>query len=434
MTFLKEEVEHFVHPPIGGTYTVATQTHTFDIEAVRGDFPLIMREALRKPPLSYLDNAASTQKPQTVIDALSNFYSQDYANIHRGVHFLSQRATDLYDKARETVRRFLNARESAECIFLRGATEGVNLVANCYAKPLLCRPGANIVITTMEHHADIVPWQLAMEDTGAQLRVVPIDGRGVLDEEAFEKLVDENTVIVGLSYVSNVLGTVNPAERLIAAAHAKGVPVLLDAAQAAPHVALDVQQLGCDLLVISGHKIYGPTGIGILYGRREILEKMPPWQGGGDMILHVSFAGTTYKGIPDRFEAGTPHIAGAMGIAAAMNYIERIGIGAIAAHEHELLEYANAAVTDIAQLRVIGTAPGKAGVLSFVIDGVHPHDIGTFLDADGVAIRAGHHCAEPLMKHLGLPGTARASFGMYNTFEEIDRFAASIRKIVKFFL
>ncbi len=429
-----EEKLRFALQAFGDIHKVATQTHTFDIEAVRRDFPLIMREALRTPPLSYLDNAASTQKPQAVIDALSDFYSQDYANIHRGVHYLSQRATDLYDQSRETVRRFLNARDAAECIFLRGATEGVNLVASSYARQRLFKPGANIVITTMEHHADIVPWQLVMEGTGAELRTVPLDGRGVLDEEAFEKLVDENTVIVGLCYVSNVLGTVNPAERLIAAAHAKGVPVLLDAAQAAPHVALDVQKLGCDFLVLSGHKIYGPTGIGVLYGRRELLETMPPWQGGGDMIMHVSFSGTTYRGIPERFEAGTPHIAGAMGIAAAMDYIRNIGIEAIAAHEHQLLEYANAAVADIPQLRVIGTAPGKAGVMSFIIEGVHPHDIGTFLDADGIAIRAGHHCAEPLMKYLGLPGTARASLGVYNTREEIDRFAMSLKKIVRFFL
>jgi len=412
---------------------VATQTNSYDIEAIRRDFPLIMEEAGRTPPLSYLDNAASMQKPQVVIDALNNFYARDYANIHRGVHYLSQRATEIHDKARETVQDFIKAREAAECIFVRNATEGVNLVASCYAKPRLFKPGANIVITTMEHHANIVPWQLAMEGTGAELRVAPIDERGVLDEEAFAILVDENTVIVGLSYVSNVLGTVNPAQSLIAAVHAKGVPVMLDAAQAAPHVPIDVQALGCDFLVMSGHKLYGPTGIGVLYGRRELLEKMPPYQGGGDMIMRVSFAGTTYKGIPDRFEAGTPHIAGAVSLGAAIEYMQNVGLENIAAHEHSLLKYANALVGDIPGLRIIGNAPGKAAVLSFVIDGIHPHDIGSFLDSYGVAIRAGHHCAEPLMKHLGLPGTARASFGMYNTRQEVERLAEGLRKIVTFF-
>lgn len=406
----------------------------YDVEKIRADFPLIVREAAeRTPPLSYLDNAASTQKPRQVIEAISGFYAEDYANIHRGVHYLSQRATDLYDKARESVRSFLNARKAAECIFVRGATEAVNLVANSYARSRLSRPGANIVLTTMEHHANIVPWQMVMQGTGAELRVVPVDERGVLDEEAFNRLVDEDTVIVGLSYVSNVLGTVNPAASLISAAHAKGAVVLLDAAQAAPHEAIDVQALGCDFLVLSGHKVYGPTGIGVLYGKMELLEKMPPWQGGGDMIMHVAFSGTTYKGVPERFEAGTPHIAGAVGLAAALDYMQGVGLSRIAAHERMLLSYAMERAAEIPAFKAVGTAPGKAGVLSFVLSGVHPHDIGTFLDADGVAIRAGHHCAEPLMKFLGLPGTARASFGMYNTVEEVDRLMVSVKKVADFF-
>ncbi len=404
----------------------------YDVAKVRGDFPLIENLAKGAKPLVYLDSAASTQKPRIVVEALSDFYLKDYANIHRGVHFLSQKATDAYEKARETARRFVNAREAAECVFVRNATEGVNLVASSYAKSRL-KPGANIVLTTMEHHANIVPWQMALEGTGAELRVAPIDSRGVLDVDAFEKLVDENTVIAAFSYVSNVLGTVNPVKELTAIAHNKGAKVLVDAAQAAPHRKIDVADIGCDFLVLSGHKIYGPTGIGLLYAKREILEKMPPYQGGGDMILTVSFEKTTYKGIPDRFEAGTPHIAGAVGMAAAMDYMERIGLANIEAHEAALLSRCREKLAPIPGLKEIGTAPGKAAVFSFTLEGVHPHDIGTFLDADNIAIRAGHHCAEPLMKFLKIPGTARASFGMYNTAEEVDKLAAALEKIVKFF-
>ncbi len=404
----------------------------YDVAKVRADFPLIENLAKGAKPLVYLDSAASTQKPRIVVEALSDFYLKDYANIHRGVHFLSQKATDAYEKARETARRFVNAREAAECIFVRNATEGVNLVASSYAKSRL-KPGANIVLTTMEHHANIVPWQMALEGTGAELRVVPIDSRGVLDVEAFGKLVDENTVIAAFSYVSNVLGTVNPVKKLTAIAHDKGAKVLVDAAQAAPHRKIDVADIGCDFLVLSGHKIYGPTGIGLLYAKREILEKMPPYQGGGDMILTVSFEKTTYKGIPDRFEAGTPHIAGAVGMAAAMDYMERIGLANIEAHEAALLSRCREKLAPIPGLKEIGTAPGKAAVFSFTLEGVHPHDIGTFLDADNIAIRAGHHCAEPLMKFLKIPGTARASFGMYNTAEEVDKLATALEKIVKFF-
>lgn len=405
----------------------------FDVAKIRAEFPLVAELCSGDKPLVYLDSAASTQKPQAVIDAITRFYSHDYANIHRGVHALSQRATDYYEKARETARRFVNAREAAECVFVRNATEGVNLVAASYAKSRLQKPGANIVLTTMEHHANIVPWQMAIEGTGAQLRVAPIDGRGALDVDAFEKLVDENTVLAAFSYVSNVLGTVNPVKELTVIAHKKGARVLVDAAQAAPHRKIDVADIGCDFLVLSGHKIYGPTGIGLLYGKREILEKMPPYQGGGDMILSVSFAKTTYKGIPDRFEAGTPHIAGAVGMAAAMEWMEKVGLDAIEAHEAALLARARELLSPIPGLCEIGTAPGKAAVFSFTLEGVHPHDIGTFLDADGIAIRAGHHCAEPLMKFLKVPGTARASFGAYNTPEEVDALAAALGKIVKFF-
>jgi cysteine desulfurase / selenocysteine lyase len=412
---------------------MAENTLMYDIEAVRRDFPLIAELARSTPPLSYLDNAASTQKPQAVIDAITHFYTRDYANIHRGVHALSQRATESYENAREKVRKFINAREAAECIYVRNATEGVNLVASSFVRARLNKKGANIVITGMEHHANIVPWQLVMEGTDAELRVAPLDELGRVDEDAFLNLIDENTAIVGLSFVSNVLGTINPAAKLIAAAKAKGAVVLLDAAQAAPHVAIDVQALGCDFLVLSGHKLYGPTGIGILYGRREILDKMPPYQGGGDMILTVSYKKTIYKGLPERFEAGTPHIAGAIGLGAAIDYVQAVGLNKIAAHETGLLKYAEAKVADIPGLSIIGNAPDKAAVMSFVIGGIHPHDIGTFLDADGIAIRAGHHCAEPLMKTLGIPGTARASFGLYNTVEEVDRLIASLHKIVKFF-
>ncbi len=405
----------------------------YDVAKVRADFPLIETLAKGAKPLVYLDSAASTQKPRVVVEALSNFYLKDYANIHRGVHFLSQKATDAYESARETSRRFVNARDAAECVFVRNATEGVNLVASSYVKSRLFKPGANIVLTAMEHHANIVPWQMALEGTGAKLRVAPIDSRGVLDVEAFGKLVDENTVIAAFSYVSNVLGTVNPVKELTAIAHNKGAKVLVDAAQAAPHRKIDVADIGCDFLVLSGHKIYGPTGIGLLYAKREILEKMPPYQGGGDMILTVSFEKTTYKGIPDRFEAGTPHIAGAVGMAAAMDYMVEVGLNAIEAHEAALLARTRALLSPIPGLKEIGTAPGKAAVFSFTLEGVHPHDIGTFLDADNIAIRAGHHCAEPLMKFLKIPGTARASYGMYNTMEEVDKLAGSLEKIVKFF-
>jgi cysteine desulfurase/selenocysteine lyase len=416
-----------------GNNTVSENGTAYDVAKVRADFPLVENLAKGATPLVYLDSAASTQKPRVVVEALSNFYLKDYANIHRGVHFLSQKATDAYEAARETSRRFVNAREAAECVFVRNATEGVNLVASSYAKSRLFRPGANIVLTTMEHHANIVPWQMALEGTGAKLRVAPIDSRGVLDVEAFEKLVDENTVIAAFSYVSNVLGSVNPVKELTAIAHGKGAKVLVDAAQAAPHKKIDVKDIGCDFLVLSGHKIYGPTGIGLLYAKREILEKMPPYQGGGDMILTVSFEKTTYKGIPDRFEAGTPHIAGAVGMAAAMDYMEAVGLANIEAHEAELLARTRELLSPIPGLKEIGTAPGKAAVFSFTLEGVHPHDIGTFLDADGIAIRAGHHCAEPLMKFLKIPGTARASYGMYNTAEEVEKLSGSLQKIVKFF-
>lgn len=404
----------------------------FDVELVRQDFPLIWNLSNSDKRLAYLDNAASTQKPRVVLETLNNFYSSENANIHRGVHALSQRATEAYDSARERIARFINAPETAEVIFTRGTTESINLVASSFARPRL-KQNTNIVLTMMEHHANIVPWQLAAESVGAEIRVTPVDSNGVLDEEAFAKLVDENTLIVGLVHVSNALGTINPVKRLIKVAHDRGAKVLLDSAQAVAHLPLDVQNLDCDFLVFSGHKIYGPTGIGVLWGRGELLRSMPPYQGGGDMIRTVRFEKTTFKDIPDRFEAGTPNIADAIGLAAAIDYLDQLGLPAVAAWESELLAYATDAVRDIPGIKLIGTAPNKASVLSFMLDGVHPHDIGTFLDADNIAIRAGHHCAQPLMNHFGIPGTARASFSLYNTKSEADRLAAGLRKIVKFF-
>ncbi len=404
----------------------------FNVERIRGDFPLIHDLGQGERPLTYLDNAATTQKPQRVIQALEAFYSAENANIHRGVHALSQRATEAYDHARETIARFINARESAEIIFTRGTTEAINLVANSLVRPRL-KPGSNIVLTMMEHHANIVPWQILAGESDLEIRVTPIDERGVLDLEAFAKLVDENTVLASFVHVSNALGTINPVGQMIGIAHEKGVTTLLDGAQSVAHFPVDVQALGCDFFAFSGHKIYGPTGIGVLYGRGELLRSMPPYQGGGDMIRTVSWEKTTYKDIPDRFEAGTPNIAGAIGLGAAIEYLRDMDFSAAAQWEADVLKYAHEAVIEIDGVSIVGNSPDKASVLSFLIEGVHPHDIGTFLDADNIAIRAGHHCAQPLMRHLGIPGTARASFTFYNTREEVDRLVAGLRKIVRFF-
>jgi cysteine desulfurase/selenocysteine lyase len=380
----------------------------------------------------YLDNTATTQRPQVVIDAIAEHYLHDNANIHRGVHYLAERATIAYDNVREKARRFMNAKHTHEVIFTRGTTESVNLVAASFGQAFVKR-NDEIIVTTMEHHSNIVPWQLLCERTGAVLRVVPITDDGELIIEKLEWLLNERTRIIALAHVSNALGTVNPVRRVVDIAHARGIPVLVDGAQAVPHMPVDVQSLGCDFYVSSGHKMFGPTGIGLLYGREEWLEQMPPYQGGGDMIATVSFEKTTYAPLPAKFEAGTPHIAGVVGLGAAIDYMWSVGIDAIAEHEAALLRYATARLDEIEGLRIIGRAKEKASVMSFVMDGVHPHDIGTVLDAEGIAIRAGHHCAQPLMDRLNLPATARASFAFYNTFEEIDALVAAIDRVRQVF-
>ena len=396
-----------------------------DPEAVRADFPVLARRVNGKP-LCYLDNAASSQRPRAVIDAISGYYENSHANVHRGVHRLSQEATDLFEGARETLRRFINARSTREVIFVRGTTEAINLVAQSYARPRL-QPGDEIVISWLEHHANIVPWQMVCEQTGAKLRVIPITRRGEVDFDAFLGLLGERTRLLALAHVSNALGTVVPVDRFIREARRRGIPVLLDGAQAAPHLKVDVQALDCDFYCFSGHKMCGPTGIGVLYGRESLLEAMPPWQGGGDMILAVSFERTVYNALPYKFEAGTPHIAGAIGLAAAVDYLEALGLERIAAAEQSLLEYATQRLLEVPGLEIVGTAPHKAAVASFTVAGVHPHDLGTILDAEGVAIRTGHHCAMPVMDFFGVPATARASFAFYNTRAEIDCLVAALR-------
>ncbi|MDY6944423.1 MAG: cysteine desulfurase [Pseudomonadota bacterium] len=397
---------------------------SLDVAAIRRDFP-ILHQNINGKPLVYLDNAASSQHPKSVIEAISRYYEHDHANVHRGVHTLSQRATDAFEGARETTRRFINARDTKEIIFVRGTTEAVNLVTQSFVRPGF-QPGDEILISALEHHANIVPWQLLREQAGAVLKVIPIDEQGEVDFVEFEKLIGPRTRLLALAHVSNALGTIVPVEKFIAVAKQHGVPVLLDGAQAIPHTAVDVQALGCDFYCFSGHKMLGPTGMGVLYGRRELLEAMPPWQGGGDMILSVSFEKTTFNQLPWKFEAGTPHISGAVGLAAAIDYMESIGMDRIAAYEHELLEYATERLSQLPGLRIIGTAPNKAAVLSFTLDGIHPHDIGTILDTEGVAIRTGHHCAMPVMDFFKIPATARASMSFYNTREEIDRLVAAL--------
>lgn len=396
----------------------------YDLTAVRADFPILARP-IRGKPLVYLDNGASSQRPMAVIEAERRYAMETHANVHRGVHTLSQRATDAFEGARERVRRFLNARSTREIIFTRGTTEAVNLVAQSYARPRL-QPGDEILVTRLEHHANIVPWQLVCAATGARLVVVPINERGEVDPEDVRRLLSPRTRLLGIAHVSNALGTVLPVAEMISIAHAAGVPVLVDGAQAVPHMRIDVQALDADFYVFSGHKLYGPDGIGILYGREALLEAMPPWQGGGDMILHVSFEGTTYNELPYKFEAGTPHISGAVGLAAAIDYVDTIGLEKIGAWESTLLAHAHARLGAIEGLRIIGTAAHKAGLVSFVVEGVHPHDLGTILDEEGVAIRTGHHCAMPAIEFFKVPATARASFGLYTTLEEIDRLGQAI--------
>ena len=403
----------------------------FDVERVRSDFP-ILHQRVNGHQLVYLDNAATSQKPKAVIDAIVRYYEHDNANIHRGVHYLSQRATEEFESARKVVQSFINAAEPREIIFVRSATEAINLVAQTYGRQHL-GAGDEVLITAMEHHSNIVPWQLLCQEKQAKLQVAPINDRGELILEEFERLLTSRTRIVALGHVSNALGTINPIKQITAMAHARNIPVLVDGAQAAPHVRIDVQQLDCDFYAFSGHKIYGPTGIGVLYGKAAVLEAMPPYQGGGDMISSVTFEKTTYNKLPHKFEAGTPDMSGAVGLRAAIEYLNRVGIENLAEYEHELLTYATQKVSAIPGVRLIGTAKEKAGVLSFIMDGVHPHDIGTILDQEGIAIRTGHHCAQPVMQRFGVDATARASFALYNTKEEVDVLVRGIQKVQEVF-
>jgi cysteine desulfurase / selenocysteine lyase len=404
---------------------------TFPVEKIRADFP-ILAEKIRNKSLVYLDNAASCQKPNSVIDSISNVYRHDYANIHRGVHTLSVRATDKFEAAREKVRGFINATSTKEIIFVRGATEAINLIAQTYGKANI-KAGDEILITAMEHHSNIVPWQMLSEQTGAVLKVAPMNVQGELIYEAFEALLNDKTRLVTVVHMSNALGTINPVKKMIDAAHAKGIPVMLDGAQAIPHLSVNVQELDCDFYVFSGHKLYGPSGIGVMYGKQALLEAMPPYQGGGDMIKTVSFEQSTYAGLPHKFEAGTPSIADVIGLGAAIDYINEIGMADIAAYEAELLTYATQQANKIKGLRIIGEAQDKGAILSFVLDKIHPHDVGTMLDSLGIAIRAGHHCAMPVMDFYGVPATARASFAMYNTKEEIDVLMNGIVSLIELF-
>lgn len=408
-----------------------TKMLSLDPESIRGDFP-ILKQSVHGKPLVYLDNAATSQKPQAVIDAMTHYYSMDNSNIHRGVHLLSQRATTAYEDARVKTQRFINAGDSREIIFTRGTTEAINLVANSYGRANV-GAGDDILITAMEHHSNIVPWQILCEEKSARLRVAPINDDGEIILEEFEKLLSERTKLVSLVHISNALGTINPIRAIVEIAHRHNVPVMIDGAQAAPHVRLDVQELDCDFYAFSGHKVYGPTGIGVLYGKASLLDAMPPFQGGGDMIASVTFEKTTYNTLPYKFEAGTPNIAGTIGLGAAIDYVSQIGIDRIARYEHELLEYGVEALSRVPGLRLIGTAKEKAGALSFVLDGIHPHDVGTILDREGIAIRTGHHCAMPVMERFGIPATARASLAFYNTRAEIDALVAGIHKVREVF-
>jgi cysteine desulfurase / selenocysteine lyase len=406
---------------------ILKRSHT--IEGCRHHFPLLNQRVNGKA-LVYFDNAATSQKPQVVIDAIMRYYETENSNIHRGVHYLSEKATQAYEAARVKIQRFLGAAESKEIIFVRGTTEAINLVASSYGR-VNVRQGDEVLISEMEHHSNIVPWQMLCEEKGARLRVAPIndDGEILLDEYA--SLLSERTRIVGLVHVSNALGTINPIRDMVAMAHKRGVPVLVDGAQAVPHMKVDVQELDCDFYAFSGHKVFGPTGVGILYGKKSLLERMPPYQGGGDMIKSVTFEKTIYNDLPHKFEAGTPSIAGGIGLGAAIDYINRIDLQSVASYEHELLLYATAQLAGIKGVRIIGTAKDKASVISFTIDGIHPHDIGTILDDEGIAIRTGHHCAQPVMKRFGVPATARVSFAFYNSKEEIDLFIKTIHKVIQ---
>jgi cysteine desulfurase/selenocysteine lyase len=410
---------------------VDTMLNDFDIAAIRRDFP-ILNQQINGHPLVYLDNAASSQKPVQVIEAVDQYYRLDNANVHRGVHKLSQRATDAYEGARSKIRGFLNATSDKEIIFVRGATEAINLVAQSFVRPQL-QAGDEILISYLEHHANIVPWQMVCEQTGATLKIIPMTESGELNLSGLDELLTDKTKIMAVGQVSNALGTVNPVKQMTEKAKAKGIPVLIDGAQAVPHMQVDVQELDCDFYVFSGHKMFAPTGIGALYGKQALLEAMPPWQGGGDMILSVSFDHTEYNALPYKFEDGTPHIAGAVGLGAAIDYMQSIGIEKIAAYEHALLELATAKLSAIDGVRIVGTAEHKASVLSFLIEDVHPHDVGTIFDQQGVAIRAGHHCAQPVMQYYGIAATARASFAFYNTEQEIDALVKAIHTTQELF-
>ncbi len=404
----------------------------FDVERIRADFPILHNVRPHGKPLSFLDNAASSQMPQQVIDRIVRYETHEHANIHRGVHLLSTIATEAYEGARRSVQRFLNAKEDREIIFTTGCTEGVNLVMHGYGRKFI-GAGDEIIVTHLEHHSNIVPWQMLCEEKGATLRVAPIDDCGEVIQEAYDALFNDRTKFVAISHVSNALGTINPVRRMIEVAHARGIPVLVDGAQAAPHIAVDVQALDCDFYAFSGHKVCGPTGSGALYGKAALLEKMQPFKGGGDMILSVTFEKTTYNTIPHKFEAGTPPIMPMIGLGAALDYLSAIGMDRIAAHEHALLAYATEKVSALDGVRIIGTAREKAAVLSFYVGDVHPHDVGTLLDEEGVAVRTGHHCAQPVMQRFGVPATVRASFAFYNTFAEVDALLEAIRKVQKLF-
>ena len=403
----------------------------FDLLAIRRDFPALHQKVHGKP-LVYLDNAATTQKPKAVIDGLLQFYRLDCSNVHRGVHVLSDRATKAYEGARMTVKQFINARSEREIVFVRGATEAINLVMNSFARPRV-KSGDEILISALEHHSNIVPWQLLAEYTGSRLVVAPINDAGELIIEEFERRLSPQTALVAVAHVSNALGTVMPVREIVRMAHERNIPVLVDGAQAVAHAGVDVQELDCDFYAFSGHKVFGPTGIGVLYGREELLDGMPPYQAGGDMIRSVTFEKTTYNELPYKFEAGTPHIAGAIGLGAALEYVSRVGIRRTAAHERELLAYGTELLSAIPGLRILGTAREKVGVLSFVVDGVHPHDVGTVLDRDGIAVRTGHHCAQPVMNRFAVPATTRASLALYNSKAELDGLAKGIHRVQKLF-
>ena len=403
----------------------------WNIDSIRSRFPIFSR-TVNGQPLCYLDSGASAQQPDVVIEAVSNLHSDKYSNVHRGVHTLSMESTQLYDGAREKVKNYINASAAEEIIFTRGATESVNLVAQSFARPILNK-GDEILITHMEHHSNIVPWQLVCEQTGAILKVVPINDHGELEMDAFYNLLNEKTKLVGVVHISNALGTVNPIEEIVKECRLKDIPILIDGAQGAPHLPVDVTALDVDFYVFSGHKLYGPTGIGVLYGKKSLLDKMPPYQGGGDMILSVKFEGTEYNELPYKFEAGTPNISGAVGLGCAIDFVNEVGLKSIVKHEESLMNYAFDELSKIDEVKIIGTATKRAGLVSFVIDGVHPHDIGTLLDSQGIAIRAGHHCAQPVMERFGIPATARASFGMYSTKEEVNRLVSAVINVIGMF-